>query len=105
MHLPKFRVRTMMVVVAVAGGCFAIAHSARLYIRRCELFRIADDHLELAGPIVIAFDGGRGRAESLESVPGVSKAAKEWHARMAKKYFDAAGHPWLPVERDPPKPK
>jgi hypothetical protein len=29
----------------------------------------------------------------------------EYHAKLARKYKEAASRPWLPIEPDPPKPK
>jgi hypothetical protein len=35
--------------------------------------------------------------------PAEVKAA-DWHRALAEKYREAAAHPWLPVEPDPPEP-
>jgi hypothetical protein len=35
----------------------------------------------------------------------ISPERDRWHAALAAKYYRAALCPWLPVERDPPRPE
>jgi hypothetical protein len=45
------------------------------------------------------------RRRQLVPEPDGSRAVQDWHRRMKAKYDCAARYPWLPVERDPLKPK
>lgn len=85
MHLPRFRVRTMMVVVATV----AIVLGAKVgLMRRADHFhQLAEYHKYQAMRYVLNDPHGN------------------WHWDMARKYRSAKKRPYLPVAPDQPKPK
>jgi hypothetical protein len=93
MRLPRFRLRTLMIAVAVAGIALD------LHTRSCASRQLAVYHdkesLKLlpCGEHERLFDARRQRAWIW------------WHLDLAAKYRRAADHPWLPVPPDPPPPK
>jgi hypothetical protein len=92
MRSPRFTVRRLMVVVAASATAFAVPGWTDH--RRAEFLRVAAWHDEESF-IASAFWGG---------CPGFARR-KPYHQYMARKYRDAALHPWLPVEPDPPEPE
>jgi hypothetical protein len=107
MRLPRFRftMRKMMVVVA------AVAVVETLWIETARMSRRRLDYqLRSIGHGIAAarYDGRgvvscRGPLEPPSAVRNPSRAA--YHAAMSRKWADAAEHPWLPVEPDPPEPQ
>ncbi len=95
MRWPRFRVRTLLVLVVLAGvsigGCV-------LWQRSVEYRRRADGY---ADPGYIGFMTGWSPAE----VERYNVARKAYFAEMARKYDRAARYPWLPVAPDPPPPE
>jgi len=108
MRLPRFgfrlTVRRLMVAVAIVAVGIGIGAEGE---RRRERFtRLARQHSvvrdEMHKFLVIAPPSG-----SLEFF-GDRRAISElvgYHGRLKAKYEEAARHPWLPVEPDPPEPK
>jgi hypothetical protein len=82
----RFRVRSLLVAVAIAG--VILGGLAELQRRRERFREIADHH---------AFNG---YYCSLYGNPELD----QWHAKMHEKYERAAARPWLLVEADPPAP-
>lgn len=109
MPLLRFRIRTLMIAVAVAGVALGTFIERRTrFLRRAEHHRsqiVAVDYSapKYAGdcgvPIVDRTDG-QGRVLSDQQL-----RRDDWHRGLAWKYSVAAGHPWLPVPPDPPQPK
>lgn len=97
MRLPRFRIRTLMVAVAIAA--LAIGSWAIVERRRGRFLQIASYHKD--------------RSVSIRAVDylGMSDEAQtqwtdieNWHIQMTEKYEKAARIPWLPVGTDPPPP-
>lgn len=91
MRLPRFRLRTLLIVVAVVAVGFGLWHRsqrlskvAALHRRRIAMVWMAD--LELL-------------------TKGWTPEKQNWHREMSGKYDYYAAHPWLPVPPDPPEPK
>ena len=103
MRMPRFRIRTLMVAVAVIALLIGVPFD--LARRRRAFLRLAIEHQ--AREVAVTYDGyarvwfdSRGR-------PLDPRAAKLdlWNSQLADKYFRAARYPWLSVEPDPPEPK
>lgn len=109
MRLPRFRVRTLMVVVLVS------AYVVNLAIRNREFRRRAREHkvisfgtMEHPRPLTPSPSGvlGKGALTTLFSRERLAPSPfHEQHDQMAIKYERAARYPWLPVPPDPPEPK
>src|SRR5438093_482947 len=97
MHLPQFRLRTLMIAVAVVGS---VIGSAIELSRRSERFRtIAAYHAALAE--------GEVERVSCPEYPGYCYRATSlgrWRWGIVRKYEHGARYPWLPLALDPPKP-
>jgi hypothetical protein len=85
MRLPRFRVRTLMLLVVL------VAVPLTLLDRRARFLGLANRHEGLIGPPPGPY------AKSASPRSG-------WHWELSNKYRRAAERPWLPVEPDPPPP-
>src|SRR5262249_21597887 len=114
-QLPRMTMRRWMIAVAVVGvPTAAIIASDRQAERRDLLLYRARPHTETARkyesstPAIIAHLGCPKaiyqRAE-LRHLLEIQPRRIAYHEAMARKYRDAARHPWLPVEPDPPEPQ
>jgi hypothetical protein len=101
----RFSIRQIMVVVAAVAVIVAVRiETARMRLRRLDCQLRSLDHSIGAA----RYDGRgvvscRGPIELPSSVDNPRRAAH--HAAMSRKWADAAEHPWLPVEPDPPEPE
>lgn len=105
MRLPRFHLRTLLLMVALAALLLAIA--AGLGRRRREYLRRAAYHAhegryggDVFGDGVVLRNNPKGGKPVMTSLAKI-----EHHARLAEKYQYAAAHPWLPVTADPPEPR
>jgi hypothetical protein len=95
MRKPRFRLRTMMILVAFAAMLLAIV--INLQRRKARFQELFSYHSVMAGPP---------RRQSFSPFPEVFVTAKgRWHHDLAMKYAEASERPWLPVEPDPPEPE
>lgn len=91
MKLPRFRIRTMMILIALC----AIACLPAVVAEREERFRR-----------LMRYHKSRQFAVDDQPIPPpISRERAEWHWRMEEKYRRAADRPWLPVKPDPPAPE
>jgi hypothetical protein len=108
MRPPRFRLRTMIAVVAIAAALIATGSIARrgatyraraayhaAELRRCR----GNEAVQLAGALA---DPARRR--ELEFNAGRYRRLAAWHAAMAEKYRRAAGWPWEAIPPDRPMP-
>ena len=113
MRLPRFRLRTLLVAVAVAAAAMEAvlmlqraAAYRRLAERYAERERMHRDSAALA--TAEAEDlAERGSADGASlwrdrADDNAAKAARS--AELSRKYRRAAARPWLPVAPDPPPP-
>jgi hypothetical protein len=113
MRLPRVRitVQRLMVAVAVMGMVLSLAHwfeSRAAWLRACRDFHAGRWSLtivqprgedgRISGPLQVTEYGGR-------PVGGLRARRELWNYQMFQKYKQAAEHPWLPVEPDPPEPE
>lgn len=109
MRMPRFRIRTMMIAVAVVAACLGVAH------RRSQLLGLAEYHRSQQVPITekqawiepgpwsTIYEAG-GKWLSFKEVQQLERL-NDWHAALSSKYKEAARYPWLLVEPDTPEPK
>jgi hypothetical protein len=100
MRPPRFRIRTLMIAVAVV----AISLCVEVVRRRQEKYRcLALRHEILEELLKHGHHYGEGYPSSdyLE----VRRRLAKYHAQMKTKYVQAARYPWLSVPPDPPPPE
>jgi hypothetical protein len=100
-RFPKFRIRTLMIAVAVLGIAFGgLAGLQRMDQRRQRLRALARNHLvnRLAMEGLVAQKTAKADTERY-------RMRAEYHHALNLKYQYAARHPWLPVSTDPPEPR
>jgi hypothetical protein len=95
MRLPRCRLRTLMVVVAVAG--IVLGAGIGMHRRSWSLWHIARSHGERA--FFLAVDDTEDDAQFTRN-----QALYDYRFRLMRKYAAAARYPWLPVAPDPPEP-
>ena len=105
MRVPKFRVRTLMIAVAVLGIAFGgIAGLQRMNQRMQRFHALAREHRhrEIVNRLTV-----QGLVMQGAASPGVERhrVLTEYHKALKLKYEYAASHPWLPVSSDPPEPE
>jgi hypothetical protein len=99
MRLPRFTIRRLMVIVAVA----ALLSYAATLIRLSAVYR------QRAREHTVALLGSTPMLMGPKNWPRHSPRAPPphecWSRQMGEKYLHAARYPWLPVAPDPPEPK
>jgi hypothetical protein len=103
MSLPRFRLRTLMIAVAVLGVIFWTTLWLGKRVRGYRWMAEYHDSRRWKTPIARppgATDQGITAGGLVTSVE-----RERWHAAMAAKYWRAARYPWINVEPDPPEPR
>src|SRR4051812_30675658 len=98
MRLPRFRLRTLMIAVAVAGVAMygaRLRSRSHIYAERAECFEFFED----------LYGCGNFWAEMNPEQRRSALRMAEITRAMGRKYRRAARYPWLPVAPDPPPPK
>lgn len=111
MRMARFRVRTMMVVMAIVAMLISAGRSSQTWLQRSsnrfrERAELAEMHrieafrycgrptrvwvTSCSGPILPPHQPNLRRAEH--------------HARLYHRWAWAANHPWIPMWSDPPEP-
>jgi hypothetical protein len=102
MRLPRFTVRRLMVAVAIVGVLLAAVLG--LERRREWLRRLSQRHESRA--MVCDMEKLIGAMNRQPATWLANRQARlEYHKSLARKYRQAASHPWLPVAPDPPEPE
>jgi hypothetical protein len=91
MRLPRFRLRTLMVAVAVAAVVLGLGARSLAFRQRAECCRTRFE------PVC-----GEYRPETPAEI--AEDRRRTYHAHLWAKYERAARYPWLPVWPDPPEP-
>ena len=115
MQLPRFRLRTLMLAVAIVAIVLRLAPLRAEMNRRSDFYRQrAAYHAALAAAHRIAgktqelrADRSKEDADAARHREGAAASAKvaAYHAGMRDKYNRVARYPWLPVEPDPQSPE
>lgn len=117
--VPKFRVRTIMVVVAVVGlgiGVYQWLVSRTTVFERRVQHAAFEHQIALERSAVISIrlaslrssrdiDAARAQRDHLNDELAKAQAKEAYYTAIARKYLRAARYPWLPVAPDPPSPK
>jgi hypothetical protein len=107
MQMPRvrFRVRSMMVVVAIVAlsmwAKFQV-EARRTYFS--QLVRQYDDQRYVASAFAYSGPGGAIMDERMKADAVRRATASAYYSDLIRKYERAARYPWLPVAPDPPKP-
>jgi hypothetical protein len=105
MRVPKFRIRTLMIAVAVLGIAFGgIAGLQRMDQRRQRLRALARNHLQRGVVNRLALEGSVAHG-AVKADTERYRMRAEYYDALKLKYEYAARHPWLPVSSDPPEPR
>jgi hypothetical protein len=108
MHMPRmqFSVRSTMVAVAIVALCIWVnleVEARRIYydwlVQHYYYERMVAIDVANSGP------GGAIREERIKADAVRRAKASAYYTALIQKYEHAARYPWLPVTRDPPKPK
>lgn len=116
MRLPRYRLRTLLVALAIAGLTLGIV--SELIVRRDRFRELAADHAsQVHGVVGVHENFGRtrmGRFTWLDRTTGEDLSEQQrhriqlrnqWHHSLSQKYLTSAASPWLPVGPDPPEPE
>jgi hypothetical protein len=102
MPLPRFRIRTLMIAVAVvAAALFVVDVFLRLERRSAVFAAKAGFHARMTRLHPTRAHWSDAAGYQYEAVIGL----EAYHSHLFEKYAVAATHPWLPVPPDPPEPK
>jgi hypothetical protein len=105
MRVPKFRIRTLMIAVAVLGIAFGgLSGLQRMDQRRQRLRALARNHLQRSIVSRLTLEGSVAHRAAKADTERYRLRA-EYHHILNLKYEYAARHPWLPVSSDPPEPR
>ena len=105
MRVPKFRIRTLMIAVAVLGIAFGgLAGLQRMDQRRQRLRALAQNHLQRGIVNRLTLEGLVAHGAAKADIERY-RMRTEYHHALNLKYEYAARHPWLPVSSDPPEPR
>ncbi len=105
MRVPKFRIRTLMIAVAVLGIAFGgLAGLQRMDLRRQRFRTLAGHHLQRGIVNRLTLEGSLAHRAAKADTERYRMLA-EYHHALNLKYEYAARHPWLPVSSDPPEPR
>ncbi len=106
MRPPRFRLRTMMILVAVLALSLS---AAVLWLRREQYRRLAEVYSLTEKVLRVDSHMARGTAAFplLDLSDSMDRNARQadYYARLRRKYERAATRPWLPVAPDPPPPE
>jgi hypothetical protein len=110
MRLPRFRIRTLMIAVAVVATMSWVAVRLR---QRSERFYWESLSMEgrriewAAGAELYEYDCNRAADPLPDDVRGAIRHRRRanYYLALQRKYRDAARRPWLPVPPDPPPPE
>jgi hypothetical protein len=105
MRVPKFRIRTLMIAVAVLGIAFGgLAGLQRMDQRRQKFRAMAQNHLQRSVINRLTLEGSVAHRAAKADTETYRMRA-EYHRALNLKYDYAARNPWLPVSSDPPEPR
>jgi hypothetical protein len=91
---PRFRLRSLLIAVAVAAVAFGLAERSRRFRRLAVYHEVRVKWRGATSMGLTAWKDGRGQL--------VTEQRSDWHDAMRTKYQRAAERPWLPVAPDPP---
>lgn len=111
MRMPRFRIRTLMIAVAVVAVILCGARLAKIEQKRKAFRTRAAIHATYGRSFRDAYEKRTAVAFEFPHGPVFARtlalrlAWAEYHESLALKYEHAARYPWLPVEPDPPEPE
>ncbi|AGA28342.1 hypothetical protein [Singulisphaera acidiphila] len=105
MRVPKFRIRTLMIAVAVLGIAFG-GHAGfqRMNQRMQRFLFLARHHLQQGVVNRLHLEGLVAHGAAKADIEKY-RMRSEYHHALSLKYKYASRHPWLAVSSDPPEPR
>src|SRR5580704_9650482 len=97
MRIPMLTTRRLLTLVGIAAAALWVA---RLVADRQQYLELADSH-----DMTTQLYSGEIRCCFILGTDGEMPILADYHSRLKRKYEQAACHPWLPVEPDPPEPQ
>jgi hypothetical protein len=105
MRLPKFRIRTVMIAVAVLAIALGGLAGLQQLGQRMQRFRaLARNHRQQGIVNRLRLEGLVAHQAAKADIERYRTRA-DYHDALNRKYEYAARHPWLPVSSDPPEPR
>jgi hypothetical protein len=108
MRLPRYRLRTLLIAVAVValgmGTIVGLARPRESYLRQATQHRKLSNDARL---YVMSIDHRYlhwGPSEPERTEMAAYERRGDYHAALQAKYERAARYPWLPVDPDRPEP-
>lgn len=95
MRLPRFTIRRLMILVAIAS---LLMGTQRLWGRRSFFLEQAETCDDRANDFAMGYVCLKDEYDT----PGMYERLQAYWVAMARKYRHAARYPWLSVEPDPP---
>jgi hypothetical protein len=108
MHLPRYRLRTLLMVVAVAalgmGTIVGLARRRESYLRQAAHHRKLSNEARLYAMFIERRYLHWWPSEPEKAEMAAYERRGDYQAALQAKYELAARYPWLPVEPDRPEP-
>jgi hypothetical protein len=99
-----FKIGRTLVAVALVGLATGAAGRGTWYLRLSARYRaLSDKHAAMAEQAPMARGHFPGPGRTYRDIEW-SSPERGYHLRLKQKYDEAATHPWLPIEPDPPEP-
>jgi cytochrome c-type biogenesis protein CcmE len=105
MRVPKFRIRTLMIAVAVLGIALGGLAGLQRMDQRMQRFRALAQHHQHRGLVNRLTVVGSVAHGDVKADTERYQIRAEYHDALNLKYKYAASHPWLPLSPDPPEPR
>lgn len=116
MRMPRFTIRTLMVMVAMAAVLTGVGIDYRRRVRYRQSMLLSHDeaglgwYCELYTDLDLRDFVPDETDEIVRPGPGLDVVVSadrlsEYHRRMKEKWTHAVRYPWLPVAPDPPPPE
>ena len=112
MRPPRFRLRTLLVAVAVVALLMGGSVEVVRLRRQSAIYRDRADHHAAVEGVLRSIAARQGDGSPVDDSPGPGVRSKrftarimaEHEARLRLKYDRAVARPWRPVAPDPPPP-
>ena len=108
MRLPRYRLRTLLIAVAVAalgmGTIVGLARRRESYLRQAAHQRKLSNEARLYASSIDRRYLHWGPSEPERAEMAAYERRGDYHAALQAKYERAARSPWLPIEQDRPEP-
>jgi hypothetical protein len=102
---PRFTVRGLLILVAVAGVAIGVTERRERFLRRVDLLKRESVPLRLEWARACRAAGRGMETPALICARAMCEYRAVHNSRLREKYERAARYPWLPIDPDPPELK